>query len=402
MVHQTGQLLQADPRRADGMLLRAIIDAAGERSVIQQVAGPASVAALNALKPIAHWAPALARLGGGDGNRRKLVEAVRQDLTAVLESTASATQQVTAADSTPFADSFRYTVEHVENAARAVADGRLGQAIAAARTELESDFGDLRAMSRSARHTERSSLVEEAHEALEKAEKIRRALDSMLPHLQATARALATVERLRSATGRLDAPSAAGLKAARMSLLLVAAAVFGASLPESRHPITPRRRLPWLWLAGAAVVLAAAVVSIAVSLAGGSTTGTPNPTLSVIPAIRIPPPPTLSAVRSTLEEQQDATYYSITVHAPHDGTPVYSWHLAPPADDPGCRTFGAVYGSPNRAVWNHGRTDGCTELGPQQLGTVTVTVRTRYWECIESFFGTMTGLGVPPQPCSRI
>ena len=99
MIHQTAQLLRADPQPADGMLLRAIIDGAGARSVIEHVVGPASAAALDALKPIAHWAPALARLGEGDGSRGKLVAAARKDLTAVLELAAASTEEAIAADS---------------------------------------------------------------------------------------------------------------------------------------------------------------------------------------------------------------------------------------------------------------------------------------------------------------
>jgi hypothetical protein len=413
MVHQTGQLLRADPDRADGILLRAIIDAAGSRSVIQHVVGPASVTALNACNPVAYWAPVLARLGEGDGSRGKLVEAARKDLRAILESSATAPEDPTGADSIPFADSLQDTVAHVERAARAITAGRLERAVADGRRRLDSDLDDLRAVCenaghaprawRAARETERTTLVEELREKLEKVEKIRCALDLILPDLEVTARALATIERVRSVEGRLDASAASGIKAARMSLLLAVAVVFEASLPESRHAVVADR-LPIRkrWLVAAAAVLAAAAISIALSVLGTSKTQAPDTTPSAAPGAAIPPPPTVSPVRATLEQQQQATFYSVTVRAADQGKPSYSWHLNPPGANPGCHAFGSVYGYPNRAVWNHGPTDGCSDAGQQHLGTVTVKVKTDYWVCTESFFGTASGVGVPPQACSRL
>ena len=414
VVHQAGEFLRADPQRSDRVLLNAIIEAAGARSVIRQVVGPASVTAMYALTPLGRWAPSLAKLGRENGGDAEVVAAAHKDLTSILQSTAAATGQTLAADAVAFADSLRDTVEHVEKAARAISEGRLEQAIAEARHQLEGDLDELRAVHEGAEHAphawhlarseEHAELVEEVREKLEKVQKIRRALGLILPHLQITARALATIEKLRSIEGRLDSNGASGLDAVRMSLVLVAAEVAEASLAESRHPVRPLlRRLPRLWLVGAALILLAAGIAIALSLGGHSNkAAAPNTILNVTPQQGIPPAPTVSPLRSTFNPTQRATFYSIAVTAAHQGKLIYSWHLNPPKDNQTCNKFGSIFGSPNRAVWHHASTDGCTHLGVQHLGTVTVTIRSRYWQCTASFFGTLTSAGVPAKACTRI
>jgi hypothetical protein len=415
MVHQTGELLRADPLRADGMLLKAIIDAAGARLVIKGVVGPASVTALNALKPLAHWAPALARLGEGDGSRGKLVAAAREDLTAILESIATAAEEPIAADSIAVTVSLQDTVEHVENAARAIAEGQLEEAIAEGRLKLGTDLDELRALgqqtshaehtSRAERHIEHSALVAQAREELAKAEKIRRTLGLILPHVRVTARALATIEKSRRVEGRLDAPSAAGVEAARMSLLLAAAAAFEASLPESRHPVIPPRPLPTRRLVGAALVLAAAAVAIAVSLIGGfgNKAAAANMILAVTPFTEIvPPPPILSPIRSEFLPQQKATFYSISVRAIGLGKATYVWRLTPPKDNQSCNKFSSVVGAPDHAIWHHAISDGCAHTGSHHVGIVTLVVTTRSWSCAASFVGTLTATSEPPEACTRI
>jgi hypothetical protein len=417
LVHQAGELLKAEPARSDRELLNAIVDAAGVRSVIEQVVGPAAVAALGALAPLARWAPSFARLGAGEGGREELVPAARKDLTTVLHSTAAGAGDAIAGETIALRDSLRETVEHVEHAARIVAKGRLEKAIAEARRQLEADLDELRAVHEqaehaphawhSARRTEHSGLVEEVREKLEKVESLRRALGLILPHLQLTARALATVEKLRSVEGQLDPSSAAGLDAARMSLLLAAAEAWEASLPESRHAvIAARPPLPMRWLVAAALVLAAAAVAIAVTLTGGSKkTDAPNTILNVTPATGVPPAPKLTRISSTFNPAQRATYYSVGANASRQGKLIYTWHLSPPKYNPTCDKFGSVFGSPNRAVWHHSGTDGCSHIGltgNQHTGTVTVTITTRYWQCTTSFFGTLTANGGPPKACTRV
>jgi hypothetical protein len=415
LVQQAGKLLQSEPQRGDRQLLSAVIDAAAARSVIEQVVGPATVAALGALAPLAHWVPYLAKLRPGEEGHGAIVDSARNDLTKVLESTAAADGESISDGSVALATSLVDTVEHVEAASRAISEGRLDSVVREARRQLEADLDELRAVQEKAvrapqawhavRRTEHAALTEEVREKLEKVEKLRTVLLEVVPHLQLTARALANVEKLRSADGQLDSLSAAGVDAARMSLLLVAADAWEASLPEPRHAVTqPKPRMPRRWLIGAAVVLAAAVIAIVVSLTGGSAKkgATPDTILNVTPVQGIPPAPTVSPLRSTFNAVQKATFYVISVTAAHQGTTLYSWHLTPPKNDPGCNKFGTVIGAPNRAVWHHAATDGCTHAGAQQLGTVTVTVTTRYWQCTESFVGSLTSSGSPPTACKRV
>ena len=230
-------------------------------------------------------------------------------------------------------------------------------------------------------------------EKLEKLEKIRRVLGLILPHLQLSARALGAVEKARSIDGRIDARLAAGVDAVRMSLLLTAGEVANACLPESRHAIRPRRPLP---RRGLIVAAAAAVCSRGgrgrprPSPAGSGKSPAPNTILNVTPRQAVPAPPSVSPLHSTFNPAHKATFYSIKVAAAHQGKLIYSWHLAPPKGNASCNKFGSIFGSPNRAVWHHAATDGCTHLGVQHLGTVTVTIRSRYWQCTASFFGTLT------------
>jgi hypothetical protein len=147
------------------------------------------------------------------------------------------------------------------------------------------------------------------------------------------------------------------------------------------------------------LALGAAAVALAFTLTEGSKTAAPDPTLDV--ALVVPVPPTVSPVRSTWVPEQQSTHYSVTVHSIHQGKPSYSWHLTLRNENPNCDEFGPVFGAPNRAVWHHADNEGCPHTGSQRLGTITVTVTTGYWKCSESFFGTLTGVGVPAQACSR-
>ena len=422
LVRDVGRRL-AGPERAeqtDRELLQRVAGAPEARAQLEQIIGPAPVAALSAIAPLARSVPAL-RARGSKGGGRELVASARENLSQVLQSTAALTGETIAADAVALADSLRDTVEHVEQAARAVLDGKLEAALAEARRRLEADLDELRAVHeraegaptewRSARRTEHTALTEEVREKLDKVEKLRRVLGLLLPHLQLTARALATVEKLRSLEGRLDPPAAAGLEAARLSVLLAAAELWDASLPEQgrgspAHPAIRKR-----WFAVAALVLASAVIGIALGLSGGSgkkqavTTLPVSHLSSVTATVPAAPAPKVSPVNAVFEAAQRATFYAISARASGQGTPRYSWHLSPPKNDPTCARFGSVPGSPNRAVWHHADTDGCNHavMGPAgHLGTVTVTVTTRAWECTASFFGTNTQTGSKPPACRRL
>jgi hypothetical protein len=160
----------------------------------------------------------------------------------------------------------------------------------------------------------------------------------------------------------------------------------------------------WLVVAASAVVLLAAL-GIVLFLPGGSKkAATSTSTLPITPGAptATPPAPKLSPISAVFDPAQRATFYVISVRATGQGTPNYSWHLSPPKDNPDCNKFGSIAGAPERAIWHHADSDGCSHTGTQHLGTVTVTVTTRAWECKASFFGTLTHSGSPPQRCRRI
>jgi hypothetical protein len=82
LVDRAREVLHASPRRTDRELLKAVADAAGVRSRIEQIVGPVPLAALSALRPLARRLPSLATI---DPNEN---ETARTDLAQVLEHTA--------------------------------------------------------------------------------------------------------------------------------------------------------------------------------------------------------------------------------------------------------------------------------------------------------------------------
>lgn len=417
LVSHAAELLRGSPKRTDRELLRAVVDAAGVRSRIEQALGPAPVAALTALAPLARRLPGLATVGEN--------EPARADLAQVLEATARLTAAeglAAASDAASLAASLHATVEHVRGAARAVEEGKLEQVLAQARLQLERDLdelgavltaaGDAPAEWKTARRAEFEALTEEVREKLERLEKTRRALAVLLPHLQTVTRAVATVERLQALEGRLDPGLGAGAEAARLLLLLDLSALLAAIVPAGTSPGSARSpsrgRTRWLVAAAVGLVAAAGVV-IAFAVSGGSekqaapTTSPPPTTSPQTTAPPSPPPaPKVSPVKAEFVEGQKATFYAVAVRATRQGAPTYAWHLSPPADDPGCNRFGPVPGSPARAVWHHADTDGCSHTGTEHLGTVTVTITTTVWRCTATFVGTLTRTGTPPQRCVQI
>jgi hypothetical protein len=345
----------------------------------------------------------------------------------VLEATAQLTAAeglAAVSDAASLAASLHATVEHVRGAARAVEEGKLEQVLAQARLQLERDLGELETMLaaagdapaewRAARRSELEALTEEVREKLERLEKTRRALAALLPHLQTVTRAVATAERLQALEGRLDPGLGAGAEAARLLLLLDLSALLAAIVPAGASPgrtQSPNRgRTRWL-VAAALALVAGAGVAIAFAVSGGSgkqaalsTSSPPPPATSTQTTVPTPPPPapTVSPVKAEFVEGQKATFYAVAVRATRQGAPAYTWHLAPPADDPGCNRFGPVPGSPGRAVWHHADTDGCSHTGTEHLGTVTVTVTTTAWRCTATFVGTLTRTGAPPQRCAQL
>ena len=95
--------------------------------------------ALAALKPLAHWAPLVARFHRGEAGGRELLESAGNDLSQVLQAAVqlgAGAETAVAGEAASLADSLRDTVGHVESAARAVKDGKLEQVLAEARRKL--------------------------------------------------------------------------------------------------------------------------------------------------------------------------------------------------------------------------------------------------------------------------
>ncbi len=416
LVSHADRLLHATPKRSDRELLKAVVDAVGARSRIEQLIGPAPVAALAALAPLARRLPGLATIGRGEAGP------AGEELLRALEATAQlGAGEGTAEAAASLTASVHAAVEHVQGAARAVEEGKLEQVLAQARLQLERDLAALRAVLDAAgeappewpaaRRAELEALTEEVREKLERIERTRRALAALLPHLQTVTRALATVEKLQAADARLGP----GAEAARLTLLLDLSLLLEAIVPGVPQPggrVSPNgSRTRWLAAAALALV-AAAGVAIALVVSGGSEKqAAPSTSLPPAPATTTqasvtspapPPAPEVSPVEAVFDEGQRATFYSVAASATGQGEPTYAWHLTPPADDPGCTRFAPVPGSPGRAVWHHAHTDGCSHAGAEHPGTVTVTITTKAWECTATFVGSETRTGPPAQRCRQL
>ena len=404
LVRHASDLLASGPKRSDRDLLQAVVRASGASAQVEQLLGPAPWAAFSAMTPLAEWLH-------GRGEAKELAG----DLTQVLDATAAlglGESAAAAADASALGDSLREAAEHVEGAARAVREGKLDAVLREARETLQRDLDSLGGIRdspeataewRAARKTEHAELTEEVREKLEKIERIRAVLLRLLPNLQAIARALGVVRRVRSLEERLDAEPAAGVAAGRATLVADIEALIEAI--SARR--TPRaRRVRGRRLAVAAVLAAAAAAGLAIALSGGSSKPKPivteaqaTPAAPATTAAGAPKKPELSGVLANFDPAQRATFYSVAVGSPESVT--YHWSLTPPKDNPRCNKFGPVPGHPNQAVWHHADTDGCTHIGVQHDGTVHVRVTTAHWSCTESFFGTLTRVGTGRATCTE-
>jgi hypothetical protein len=415
LVDRARSVLRATPRRTDRELLKAVVDAAGVRSRIEQIVGPAPLVALNALRPLARRLPGLATIDPKEN------ETARIDLAQALEQTsqlASVEGEGVVADAAALVSSLHTTVQHVQGAARAVGEGRLEQVVAEARALLQGDLDTLRAVLpeapadwRASRQVELDALTAEVHEKLERIERTRRALAAFLPHLQTIVRTLSTLERFQAVEGRFDGRLRAGAEAARAFLLLGVGSIWSTAVPTAASaPAAPARRsVDKRLLVGAALVVLLIGVGVALAVGGGSKkkaaavvlpTTTNKVSVSVAAPVATPKAPKVSPVQATFVEAQRATFYAVNVAAPGQ-TVTYAWRLTPPKDNPTCTKFAPVPGSPNKAVWHHADTDSCAHTGFQHNGTVTVVVTTPAWRCAATFFGTLTKSGPPAQRCTR-
>ena len=411
LVRHAAELLKT-PKRTDRELFQAVVSASGARAQIEAIIGPAPMAALQALKPLAHWAPALGR-----GNGRELLGSAANDLSQVLAGAAQLGAGADAAaggDAAALADSLRDTVAHVESAMHAVKNGKLERVLAEARKTLEADLDKLRGIHegaqsapaewREARRAEHAELTTEVHEKLDKVERIRGVLGTLMPHLQVVARALTSLQKVQALVNRLDPSAAAGVEAARLSLSVALADLWQAAFASGAHtPPRPRPRVRKSWVAAAAAAIVAIVLAVVLSSGGNSTpvaAATTTAAAVTTTGTSVPAAPKLSPVNATFVEAQRATFYVINVTDSAE-SPTYTWRLQTPPGNPTCNNFHQLANQPNEAVWHHANTDGCTHNGTQHLGTVFVTITTAHWKCTASFFGTLTQKGQPNQQCVR-
>jgi hypothetical protein len=436
VVQRARNALKGAPKRSDRELLNAIVASQGVRAGIEKIIGPAPLAALTALAPLARQVPRFSSAKDDRPGRRELVGSARDSLLGVLQAGTQVDGDVALAEtanSAALAASLHEAVPHVREAARAVEEGRIEQAIAEARRLFEADFAALQRVIDGAaeapatwlgeRRTELAELREEVREKLERVEHTRRLLAWLLPNVQTVARALAIAGRVDAVEGQFSFPGAAiTAEAAQLLLLIDLGELWDASLPApaptSHGTRASSRRIA---IAGVALLALAGVVAAVFALSGGgsptkpkaavstvqatsSTTSTPTTTTTTTTKAT-PAAPAVSPVHAEFKPLDFATYYAVSATAERQGTPTYTWSLSPPKGNASCNRFGPVPGKPNQAVWHHADTDGCNHalMGPYgHTGTVTVIVKTSDWECTATFFGTITRSGPPAQRCRRV
>jgi hypothetical protein len=168
-----------------------------------------------------------------------------------------------------------------------------------------------------------------------------------------------------------------------------------------------------LWIAAAVLVaaIAAGGTALGLSLGGGSDSGNAATGSASVPTTapiaptttststeqKAPPSPTLTAIRATFVEAEKTTFYRIGVRGTKEKVD-YSWSLQAPKSDTGCNNFEVL--GPGLAAWHHGGDQGCSHVGIQHEGTVSVRVETPSWICHASFFGSLTRSGPPAGACA--
>lgn len=263
-------------------LLGRVASDSSVRAELESLWGAAPVAILQALQPLRKWIPTVASVRRGEKGLREVAGQAGSDLVGVLtatESVAGDAAEAIAADVGSLAQSLRDTVQHVETAARSVAEGKLEDVLAESRRLLESDLAALAGVITGAvgaeevwlhdRRDEHGALTTEVKEKLERVERTRRVLGLFLPHLQAIARSLATAEKAMSLEQRLFPQHVAAVEASRQLMLVDLGSLWEAGVPFEAPRHGPRHRPRHngkLALAGGAVVVAAAVaIPLAVS-----------------------------------------------------------------------------------------------------------------------------------------
>jgi hypothetical protein len=279
LVRHASELLRRKEPRSDRQLLSAVVSASGAASGIEGLVGPAPWAALTALQPLARWAPQLAEIRRGEGDRKALAATAATDLSHVLAAAAqlgAGTGAELTGQAAAVADSVRDAVRHVESAAKAVEEGKLQQVLAEMRKTLEADLDRLREVHegaheapaewREARKAEHAALSEEVQTKLERVERIRGILGLILPHLQAVTRTLSAVQKIVALDHRLEPQAAAGVQAASLTVISGLGSLWEASFgggPATAAASAGRsrsRRVQARYAAAAAAALVAAVL----------------------------------------------------------------------------------------------------------------------------------------------
>ena len=289
------RLLAEEPKRNDRELLQAVVQAAGARAQVEDLLGPAPVAALAGLAPLARWFPGLATVD------EKEAAPARKKLATVLEAAeqGGGGELVELAAAASLASSVREASEHAGASARAVEEGRLRQVIAEARVQLKQDLDELRGTLDDAkdapdewlhdRKAEHEALTQEVEEKLERLERTAGWLNNLLPRLQLVSRGLGSAQRLQAVEGRIDPQQPVTAEAARTSLLLELSSVWGPLLPGARRAARPERRAPLVAVAIAVIVLLGAGAGLGAYFAtrgGGkkaAETSTTAPTTTTAP-----------------------------------------------------------------------------------------------------------------------
>ena len=284
--------LAADPQRNDRELLQAVVEAAGARAQIENILGPAPVAVLAGLAPLAQRLPLLAKVS------QKEAKSASVTLTSVLQSAGSGSDDLGIAAAASLGDSLRDAAAHAQGAAKAVEQGKLRQVVAEAHKQLHEDLDGLRGVVSRAeeasedwlrdRKGELGELTAEVEAKLERLERIGAWLEQLLPRLQLVGRALSAAEKARTLENQLDPQGQVTAEAARLTLLLGLAGLWGPLLggrgraAAARETALPRNRL----LIGAAALLlagAGAGIGVWATSSGGGKAAAPGPTRSITP-----------------------------------------------------------------------------------------------------------------------
>ena len=296
--------LESEPKRSDREIMSAVVSAAGVRSAIEDILGPAPVAVLAGLFPLARSLPAVARIAPREG------ETEADKLSSVLQAAGSSeddTSGIAAAAS--LADSLRDAASHARGAAKAVEEGTLRRAVADARKQLNQDLDALRAIVSNAdeageewRREHESVLADltaEVETKLDRLERLGAWLERIVPRLQLAGRALSSAENARTLDGQLDPGGQTTAEAARLTILLGLSGLWtvlpGDEAKPARAAAGPRNRRVLVW-AGAALLIAAAGIGIGVwAASSGGSTPSASPGRSILPG----PTNTNASVNST-------------------------------------------------------------------------------------------------------